>query len=373
MASSRAFGLGPLETIVNVGWGLPVYVIVWCSAARLGASEPHLATVTLSAAAIKKKCEIVLETSSTLGSPYYVYLKLVVIKVPGPIPDVLFTLVTSGTQQSTDLPAPEGFCGTYTSTSSTTDMGTFVVPGADPLHGFPDIVMHRFHIHNEYTDPDGTTEVDYNLDIVEDLLDEYKLGNPNFHVGTDTFTAEYWSYYDEDGNLHNLGIPCDDPPTTQVDYYPFDIEVVVNPQKDHTVQNPNVIGDVFLSPGSAVTKTPAIMYSGDKTSIWESFLGYGLTQHFNGITNMTVDFKIQKNLFAIQRKEKIIEVFPSTAVFGFSNLTYSGSFRLNKGTPSPFIYDNNWAGTPPDFNDGITLYAGAPPPPVTWTPYNIPF
>lgn len=368
------FHEGPFQRLTSVAWGgLPVYVIVYCSAARLGANEPHSATVTLTAAAIKKKCEIVLETSSTLGDPYHVYLKLVVIKCPGTIPDELFTLVTSGTRQTINLPAPEGFCGTYSSVSTATDEGTYIQPGLDPGRGFDDIVMRRFHVHTTFTDPDGTVVYDYDITIPNALLEQWKLGNPNFHLGTDSYSYESWSYYDDDGNLHNLGIPCDDPPTTQTDYYPFDINIVVNPQKDHVVQNPSAIGDVFITPGSAVTKTPAILYSGEKTSIWDSFLSYRLTRSFDGITDMTISFRIQTNLFAVQRKEKIIEVFPSTRVFGYTNLNYSGSFRLNKGTPSQFIYNNNWAGTPPDFNDGITLYAGAAPPAVTWTPYGIPF
>lgn len=359
--TKRAFGLGPLETIVNVGWGsLPTYVSVYCSANRtgLGSGTPHVATVTLSAAAIKRKCEIVLNTGATLGDPYNAYFKLVVIKVPGVISGVLFTLTLSGTAQQIDFDPPDTFCGIYEFEQTITWVGQGSYgPGGV---GF---TYERFHSTVRTLTPDGETTTE------GEFTTSRRVAGDEYHT---LIHEEYLSFYVGD-DLHNTGLPCSESPTGKIEQYPFDVEVVVNPQKNHTVTDPG--GPFFVfDPGAAVKIPGSGDFGGGKTSIWRSFLSYHITPIApGGITNSSIDFKMQKALFAIQRKEKIIEVYPSTILTGNEPLTYSGGFRLNKGTPSPFIYNQNWDGTPPDFNDGIALYAGSPPPPVSWVPFDIPF
>lgn len=362
MASTtkRAFGLGPLETIVNVAWGsLPVYVSMYATANRGGLGTgglQHAAVVALSAAAIKAGCKVVLTTGGVFGDPYNAYFQLVVIKVPRVIKDVLFTLTLSGTHQTIDEPAPDTFCGIYEfeQTIAWTGSGSYGPGGIFPYQ------IYKRTIRLLTPDGETTTEDDF-------TLDGSRQPNDTMHS---LIHEELLSYYDG-GQLHTLPLPCEDPPTSKVELFPFDIEVVVNPQKNHTVRDPGIAD--FFDPGSAVSTSP-VSYSGGHTSIWRTFL----SQHTSpgeqfGVIDGAIDFKIQRAKFALQRTEKIIEVYPSTRNTLGDGMQYNGAFRLNKGTPSASLYNQNWDGTPPDFNDGIALYAGTAPPPVVWTPYNIPF
>lgn len=368
MATKRAFGLGPLETIVNVGWGSPMYVSIYCSADVRGSPEspPHLATVALSAKAIERGCKVVLDTGGIVPDPYFTYAKLVVLKVPAVIPDTLCTLTLSGTTQTTELPPPDYACGTWT-TTITIVRGEDLFPDAiDPLATFTETLVD--------VTPDGTTTT------VTNPIYHYRKDDPasvayvESIAGTSEESHEALYYHDEFGRLVDTGLPCGGVPTTLVELYTYDnVQVIVNPVKDHVVSDPG--GPFFLFDPSAAVKVPGSgLFGGSKTSIWRCDLSYRVSNGaLDGLNDGSYPFKIQKDIFAKSRIEKIIEVYPSAFKAGFGPLTYRGGFRLNKKPPTGNMYFTNWDGTAPDFINGIVLYGGSAPPPVPYTPDSIPF
>lgn len=353
-----------------MAWGsYPVYVSVYASAAVLGSPEspPHVANVALSSKAIEAGCEIVLNTGGKLGDPYYVHVKLAVIKVPAPITDTLCTLTLSGTTQVTELPPPDYACGTWSTTFTSVRGPDFFPDAIDPIATWTETLVN--------VTPDGTTTV-----VRDDLRYHYDKRIPATvayveHLNDTSFEShEALYYHDEHGRLIDTGIPCDGVPTTLVEVFPYDVQVFVHPQKDHVVSDPG--GPFFLwYPTAAVKVAGSGLFGGALTSIWRCDLNYRVSQGaVDGLVTGSYPFRIQKALFARSRKEKILEVYPSAFKSGYlDGLSYRGGFRLNTKPPTGNMYFTNWDGTAPDFNDGIVLYGGSAPPPVPYTPDSIPF
>lgn len=368
MESPIAFGLGPLETIVNVSWASPVYVSIYCSVDITGlsgsGSPPHIASVALSAKAIERGCEIVLNTGGVIGDPYNLYAKLVVMKVPGPMPDAFFTLTLSGTTQESDLPPPDYACG-FWSTTLTSVRGADIFPDAiDPIATFTETLVN--------VTPDGTTTVStsgtyrYDKRVPSSVAGLARLNSTSFE------SHEALYYHDTFGRLVDTGLPCGGAPTHLVELFPYDVRVHVNPVKDHVVSDPGA--SVLYDPGAAVKVAGSGLFGGDNTSIWRADLNYHTSAGaLSGLIDGSYPFKIQKDIFQAQRTEKIIEVYPSAFKGGFVALQYRGGFRLNKNPPTGSMYFTNWDGTAPDFTNGYILYGGSAPPPVPYAPDSIPF
>lgn len=365
----RAYGLGPLETIVKVGWGgLPAYVSVYTSADRTGLGSTgtpnHTATVTLSPAAIQKGCEIALTHREQVGSPYNAFFGITVIKVPRLVKGKLFTLTLAGMSHERPGDAPNDyFCGTYS------DFWT-VVRGPDaPADPGTSLRVATYTFTWGWSNPNDGDSGEEHTTYLYNLDDPVSVAFAASLVGSASNTNNYLSYYNGD-ILVNTGLSCATVPdtSTHIELYPFDdVQIVVNPIKDHVVE----VGDIpFIEPEFCVHKPG---HTGDETSVWRIFVNR-LSQPFvsDGLFDGSYDFSMQVSQFAKSRTEKIIEIWPSTTASPL--IKYRAAFRLNKKPPTSNIYPNNWIGTAPDFNDEIILYSGATPPPVvTWVPYNIPF
>lgn len=362
------YHMWPVRRIIQVGWGFPVYVSVYVTADRTGASSSpaHTQTVTLSPLAVTKGCEIVLTQNIQAGSPYNTMFGITVIKVPTLVKGKLFTLTLAGMAHEQPGAAPDDyFCGTYTSSWS-------VVRGEDapltPGYTGPDRVatyVYTWSWSNPAGSDSGTENIAYfyRLDLPESVAAAAAL------VGSENEISEYLSYYDG-SRLVNTFRSCDDVPddSSHIALFPFgDVSVTVNPVKDHTVA---LADEPFIEPAFCVR---TVAQTGDKTSIWEIFLERDDQPSIsNGLYDGTYDFSMQVSQFATSRTEKIIEIWPSNSSSPVVRYNDVG-FRLNKVTPSEFLYNLNWSGNPLFSANLVELIAGSPPPPVTYIPAEIPF
>lgn len=350
--------MGPLWWIDRISpAALPVYVSVYCFADILGAGPPaHSAAVTLSALAIEKGCEIVLNTGGAFGEPSNGYFKLVVIKVPKKVKGELFTLTLAGCIHEIDESAPDVFCGIYEFEQSIVWLSHNVDSLGNQYETYRGTTRHLT--------PDGET-------TTTDLIYRpRRFAGDEYHS---LIHEEHMSYY-VGGILYNTGLPCSGPPPNKIEYLPFDVQVVINPIKDHVVSDPGVA--FFFDPAQAVKKIGAGDYEGKRTSVWQIFVSNRAAAGApSGLIDGTIGFSMQTDQFSVVRKEKIIEVYPSTPITYGAGGTYSPGFRLNnfvKFPPPPNLYSAAWAGGYHGEFPETILYAGSPPTPVSFDPFLYP-
>lgn len=358
-----ARGLGPLETIVNVGWPTapPVYVCLSTTASRsglsLGQTPLHTAVATLSPAAIAKGATIELNVSNTaLFFGDHQMFNLLVIKVPKLVTGKLFTLVLAGTHQVRAFPDPSYFCGTYTTTQTKTLTDTINIGGN---------LIFEYHVVVTYTTPAATTTfadfVDYQFD--------------GTLAGVNVLTETFLSFFDG-SNLVRTNFRCDEtPPPGKPENFPFDLTMQINPIKDHAVTNPGYPYDTT----EAVRKPPDF---GDDTALWYTFIEGNTDPLVNGVLDCTLDFHMRNHKLCSlpDVKDKFIEVYPMSTGTTAARTVYWNAFgrpRIKKNKPLPTsaspgknpYSDNRF--TAPSFNT-VRLYSGTVPPTINFDPFTTP-
>lgn len=360
MASTtpRAFGLGPLETIVNVGWSIapPVYVALTVHAGRegLGLTEApvHDAVFTLSELAVKKGATVVQDVGITASfSGDSQYFKTWVAKVPKFVNGKLFNLVLSGVHHLRDLDTPDYFCGTYTSRQTKTLVETLNFG----------TILYKYHVVVEYITPAATT-------TTADFFDY--SGTPGL-AGVNEVTDNFLSFYDG-GELTRTNFSCDQvPPAGKPEDFPFDIQIQVNAIKDHTVTNPGYPYDT-----SDVVRPAAVF--GDRSALWYGFLDANTNPIVSGILDCSLDFTMRNHKLSTVTKDKFIEVYPTSTDSNPARTVQWNAFgrpSLRKNKPLPKITTplsqriEPWIDERFDPTFEVKLFSGTAPPTLNFDPF----
>lgn len=345
----RAYGLGPLETIVKVGWGSAVYISVATHAAP-EATGTHFANCTLSTDAIAAGATIAVNVRDEghFFGALEVYT-LTVMKFPRPLNSgrTAFTVNMIAPDFDTGFPASGGtyFCGHYFGFGELTRIGDF--NGVDG-QGFP-VRLAQWRWHYGFTAP-GIGEFD---GIVSEERDIVLFGDASTgvaplseeSVATYNYDFERLSYYDSSHKLSLTDRECDDIPTNELIPVPFDtFSIYINPARNHTVYNPGIAG--FYDPAEAVKPVGSALlsYAGEGTQLWSTDVGRSAEPRRTG----AYSFAFVKKQYTTLQKTRIFECYPNASVPG---ITYkAGFFRLPPylGKPRIFAFDDRLpTGTPP--------------------------
>jgi hypothetical protein len=202
-ATPNAIGLGPLETIVNVGWGQQDFTVLVSatSAYDVGAPGSRSGSVSLTEAGRRAGGVIVFQESVNEGFIFFFNAELY-FKTNLGTSEALFDLNLNGAtivpQEGSDPPLVPPFCGTTTTTSTTSapyKLPNPFIPGA----------FQYFEDHTtSISSPAGGSSAAWTAGPLAGGSELDTAGSSSLTGSSQTI----W-YRDSDGNWVDTGLSCD--------------------------------------------------------------------------------------------------------------------------------------------------------------------